>query len=206
MKSKTRLRDPEQTRDRILKAAAHLIQIRGLARVTTRDIAHQAGCAEGTLYKHFENKEELFLAVVLESLPRFEAALDSTSAERTSVAENLEQIALAAIAFFEKVLPHGVALLADATLLARHRKRLKGKDSGPRHLYQAVADYITAEQNRGRMNRALDPIGAAGVLLGPCFQWVLTSMINGTSPLKLTDKQFAEQLASTLLQGFAPRR
>jgi AcrR family transcriptional regulator len=205
VKSTGKQRDPEQTRDNLLKAATHLIQTRGLARVTTREIAREAGCAEGTLYKHFETKEDLFLAVLLESLPRFETALDPTNREQTSIAENLGQIGMAAIRFFEKVLPPGVALLADSTLLARHRKRLRAKDSGPRHLYEAVATYIASEQDRGRINRALDPLGAASVILGPCVQWVLTRMINGNTPLKLTDEQFCQQLAATLLQGFAPQ-
>jgi AcrR family transcriptional regulator len=199
-------RNPKQTRDQIVRAAARLIRNRGLARVTTREIAREAGFAEGTLYKHFENKDDLFLAVVLESLPRFETALDPAAAAHTPIAENLVQIATAALSFFEKVLPPGVALLADSRLLNRHRKRLQAKNSGPRVLFKAVAEYISAEQRRGRINPALNPMSAAAVILGPCFQWVLTRMINGSNPLKLTDKQFTDQLAATLLQGFAPRR
>jgi AcrR family transcriptional regulator len=164
VKSTARQRDPEKTRDLLLKAAAQLIRNRGLARVTTREIAREAGCAEGTLYKHFESKDDLFLAVLLESFPRFEAALDFSANGQTGVAENLRYIATAAIGFFEKVLPHGVALLADSGLLARHRKRLRAKDSGPRHLYESVAKYIALEQGRGLINRALDPVSAASVL------------------------------------------
>ena len=203
---KAKVRNPKRTRDQIVKAAARLIRDRGLARVTTREIAREAGCAEGTLYKHFENKDDLFLAVVMESLPRFETALDPAAAAHTAIAKNLGQIGIAAIRFFEKVLPHGVALLADATLLTRHRKRLGAKNTGPRVLFEAVAEYISVEQSRGRINPALNPISAAALILGPCFQWVLTRMINGSSPLKLTDKQFTDQLAATLLQGFARRR
>ena len=205
MKSIGKQRDPEKTRDHLLKAATHLIQSRGLARATTREIAREAGCAEGTLYKHFETKDDLFLAVLLESFPTFETALDLTNQPEAGIAENLQQIAMAAIRFFEKVLPTGVALLADASLLARHRKRLRSKDRGPRHLYEAVAKHIASAQDLGQMNRTLDPLAAASVILGPCFQWVLTKMINGNTPLKLTDEQFCQQLAATLLQGFAPQ-
>jgi AcrR family transcriptional regulator len=205
VKKTKKQRDPEQTRDQLVRAASRLIHTRGLARVTTREIAREAGCAEGTLYKHFESKDDLFLAVLLESLPTFETALDLTGNNATSIAENLRQIVMAAIRFFEKVLPQGVALLADSTLLGRHRKHLRAKDTGPRHLYDAVAKYIAAEQNLGRINRTIDPLGAASLMLGPCFQWVLTRMINGNTPLKLTDEQFADQLVSTLLEGLAPR-
>jgi AcrR family transcriptional regulator len=200
-----RQRNPERTRNQILKAAARLIRNRGLARVTTRDIAHEAGCAEGTLYKHFDNKEDLFLAVVLQSLPGFETMLDPALAQQAGVSENLGKIIAAAIEFFEKVLPQGVALLADSALLARHRKRLRAKDMGPHLLYQAAADYISAEQARGRINPTVNPVSAAALILGPCFQWVLTRMINGAAPLRITDKEFSEQLVSTLLLGLSPR-
>src|SRR6202051_4953456 len=98
-------------RQEILDATGRLIRNRGLARVTTREIAREAGCAEGTLYKHFENKDDLFLAVVMEPWRRFETALDPAAAAHTAIAKNLGQIGIAAIRFFEKVLPHGVALL-----------------------------------------------------------------------------------------------
>lgn len=204
MKNSEKQRDPEQTREHLLGAAARLIQSRGLARVTTRDIAREAGYAEGTLYKHFDSKDDLFLAVLLESLPRFETALGSDDRNQT-IADSLQHVGMAAIRFFEKVLPPGVALLADSALLSRHRKRLRAKDNGPRHLYEAVAKYIASEQDLGRINRALDPVSAAALILGPCFQWVLTRMINGSSPLKLTDEEFIRQLIRTLLQGFTPR-
>jgi len=206
VKSTGKQRDPEQTRDNLLKAATRLIQSRGLARATTREIVREAGCAEGTLYKHFETKDDLFLAVLVESFPRFETSLVLTNKGQTGTVENLADIARAAIRFFEQVLPTGVALLADAALLARHRKRLRTKDTGPRHLYEAVAKHIASAQDLGRINRALDPLTAASVILGPCLQWVLTRMINGSTPLKLTDEQFCQQLAATLSQGFAPHR
>lgn len=206
MKDSPRQRDPKRTRQQLVKAAARLIQSRGLARVTTRQIAQEAGCAEGTLYKHFEDKDELFLAVILESLPSFEALLDPIEPGKATVLEGLRKVVLTAIAFFEKVLPHGVALLADASLLARHRKRLKkGADSGPRVLYQAVADYVSAEQQRGRLHPRINATSAAALILGPCFQWVMTRMINGAPPLPLTDEQFAGDVAKALLQGFSPR-
>jgi AcrR family transcriptional regulator len=57
------------TRDRILDAAAHIMRHDGIARATTKEIAQQAGFSEATLYKHFANKTEIFVAVLQERAP-----------------------------------------------------------------------------------------------------------------------------------------
>jgi AcrR family transcriptional regulator len=59
------------TREKIVEAAERVMRERGLARTTTKEIARAAGYSEGTLYKHFESKEDLFLAVLAERFPAF---------------------------------------------------------------------------------------------------------------------------------------
>ncbi|MGZ3678832.1 MAG: helix-turn-helix domain-containing protein, partial [Ktedonobacterales bacterium] len=51
-----------ETRQKILEVTERLIQMRGLGRVTTREIARETGLSEGALYRHFEHKEEIFMA------------------------------------------------------------------------------------------------------------------------------------------------
>ena len=68
------------TRDRILDAAAHVMRTRGFARTTTKEIARAAGYSEATLYKHFQDKTDLFLAVLKERLPSLGGTLGALSA------------------------------------------------------------------------------------------------------------------------------
>jgi len=60
-----------RTRRYILEATERMLQTRGLARLTNKEIAQEAGCAEGTLYNHFATKEALILAAIEENLPDF---------------------------------------------------------------------------------------------------------------------------------------
>ena len=53
----------KKARQRILEAAAESFQTLGYARSTTQAIATQAGVAEVTLFRHFGDKQKLFLAV-----------------------------------------------------------------------------------------------------------------------------------------------
>jgi len=55
-----------ETQSRILKAAQKLFARRGYAGTTTRDLAHESGIAEGTLFRHFENKKAILVNVVTE--------------------------------------------------------------------------------------------------------------------------------------------
>jgi AcrR family transcriptional regulator len=50
------------TRERLLRAAIGIVARDGLAAATTAAIAAEAGVAEGTLYRHFESKDDLLIA------------------------------------------------------------------------------------------------------------------------------------------------
>src|ERR1700730_15697255 len=53
---------PEQTRERLVAAAARLFNRVGYHGTDSNRIAREAGYATGTFYKHFADKREIFLA------------------------------------------------------------------------------------------------------------------------------------------------
>lgn len=55
--------DRRERADRILDAAAELLLRVGYKRVTVEDVAERAGVGKGTVYLHWANREELFMAV-----------------------------------------------------------------------------------------------------------------------------------------------
>lgn len=67
----------EERRRQILDAAAVVFAKRGYHRARTREIAQQAGVAEGTIYRHFKSKEDLLISLVARvavvSLPQLAA-------------------------------------------------------------------------------------------------------------------------------------
>jgi AcrR family transcriptional regulator len=52
----------EARREEILQAAMRLFARQGYARTTTKEIAHEAGISEGTIYKYFPSKQEILFA------------------------------------------------------------------------------------------------------------------------------------------------
>src|SRR5438270_486350 len=159
------------TRERILDAAAHVMSTKGLTAATTKEIARAAGFSEAALYKHFQDKEELFLCVLSTRLPPLIALLAELPerAGRGTVTATLEEVARAAVAFYDRSVPIAASLFADPQLLARHRERIGESGAGPQRPSEALTAYLRAEQRLGRLSRSAKPAVAAGLLLGACF-------------------------------------
>jgi AcrR family transcriptional regulator len=70
-----REREKLRQRQEMLATALNLFSQKGYHNVSMHEIAEKAEFAIGTLYKFFQNKEELYKALVLEQCDKFEAAL-----------------------------------------------------------------------------------------------------------------------------------
>jgi TetR/AcrR family transcriptional regulator len=70
-----RERDKLRQRQEMLATALDLFARKGYHNVSMHEVAEKAEFAIGTLYKFFQNKEELYKALVLEQCDQFEDAL-----------------------------------------------------------------------------------------------------------------------------------
>lgn len=160
------------TPERLLDAAEKLMRTTGLANATTKAIAREAGCSEAALYKHFANKEELFVRVLTERSPNagpLLAALTGDPGERT-VEECLAEIARHASLFYADAMPMAASLFAEPALLSRHREGIQQIGRGPHMVLEALTGHLRRERERGRIRADADPRAAAALLLGACFQ------------------------------------
>jgi AcrR family transcriptional regulator len=82
------------TRERLLAAAQELIEEGGYGAASVAAIADRAGVAAGTLYRHFDSKQELFVEVFRAVCAREERAMRAASAqmEADAAPERLEQV------------------------------------------------------------------------------------------------------------------
>jgi AcrR family transcriptional regulator len=188
-----------RTRQYILDAAERMLQTKGLARLTNKEIAEAAGCAEGTLYNHFETKEALILAAIEENLPEVFTTVGEDRIGERSIEENVQGIARAAIRYYRKLLPLTTALFADTELLAHFRLWIQEQQRGPLGLYEIVARYIAAEQRLGRLKPEIDPFAFAALLLGSCHQYAFIQYFQGYDPFPVSEEQFVAGVVQTLL-------
>ncbi|GHA54249.1 TetR family transcriptional regulator [Streptomyces tendae] len=189
-------------RERILDAAHELMRTVGLTRATTKEIARVAGCSEAALYKHFASKEELFIRVLSERLPRLTPLLRSLATEPggASLEENLTEIARQAVLFYEQSFPIAASLYAQPQLKRRHDDAMRELGTGPHLPIEGLDTYLRAEQAAGRVRADADTFAAASLLLGACAQRAFAYDATPSGARPPVDA-FAHRLSRTLLAG-----
>jgi AcrR family transcriptional regulator len=195
---------PKPARVRILDAAHELMLTVGLARTTTKEIARAAGCSEAALYKYFTDKEELFIRVLAERLPRLTPLLQTLAAEpeRGTLEENLTEIACQAALFYEQSFPIAASLYAETQLKRRHDDAMRRMGYGPHRPIHELDAYLRAEQEQGRVGTGTDTFAAASLLMGACAQRAFAyDATKGATRPPVDD--FAARLTRTLLTGIA---
>jgi len=162
----------EATRARLIEATRDLVREVGYAHASTRAIAHAAGVAEGTIYRHFPDKAALFLATVLESntaVVAWVTRLPARAGEGT-VEGNLIDAAVQLASLRDQILPLELAIAADPELAAQRQRVIAAAGpSLPPGPPEAIAAYLAAEQRLGRVRGDVDPREAATMLLGVLF-------------------------------------
>ncbi|WP_406507264.1 TetR/AcrR family transcriptional regulator [Streptomyces sp. NBC_00212] len=190
-------------RVRIVDAAHELMLTIGLARATTKEIAKAAGCSEAALYKHFASKEDLFVTVLKERLPKLGPLVEGLAAEpgERSVESNLTEIARQAALFYAESFPIAASLYADPQLKRRHDEALRELGSGPHMPIEWVDGYLRAEREAGRIGQDADTYAAASLLLGACAQRAFAYDMTRSGEPPQTLEEFARGVARTLLRG-----
>ncbi len=187
------------TPERLLDAAETLMRTSGLANATTKAIAREAGCSEAALYKHFANKEELFVRVLMERTPNAGPLMDALRAGsgEKGVEEVLADIARLASLFYADAMPMAASLFAEPALLTRHREGVRQIGAGPHLVLEALAGRLRREGDAGGLRPDADPDAAAALLLGACFQRAFFLHFSGADVVAPVE-EFAPAVARTV--------
>ena len=108
--------DDAEARKRIIDATLRTIERRGPSQTTLSDVAESLGITRRTVYRYFDNTEELFVAAAEVALSSFVAQVEAITADM-DVAGQLVEVA----AYIIERLPHEPQL---ALLLAHDRSHL----------------------------------------------------------------------------------
>lgn len=188
--------------DEQILAAARAVFLRDGFNASTVEIAQRAGVAEGTLFRRFTTKEGLFQAALrAPAVPSWVRELDNLSGQG-NLRDNLMRIVREIIHFAQERIPfvmlrwsHKPSSPAPVppdegeSAIARDRRRL--------------AQFLQEEVDRGRL-RSCQVEMVARLLLGPCLNLVLDSVVN-KQPLTAEEiERFTADLVETLWQGIAP--
>jgi AcrR family transcriptional regulator len=196
------------TRQALIEAATEVFLKRGFARATTKEIAQIAGLAEGTIYRHFDDKYALFHEIFLSLAGDIVAELARfpERAGQGTVRDNLEHL----LGLVGRLVEHTASLMASMWAdpeVARsfaayvHERAPEGLESGP---VAIVAEYIRAEQRLGRIRDDVDASEAAAVVASVPFASSMERAMNEHFPRPADFPVPAEGALDILARGLAP--
>ncbi|WP_016905295.1 TetR/AcrR family transcriptional regulator [Streptomyces xiaopingdaonensis] len=172
-------------RERIMNAAERVIREKGLPKCTTKEIAEEAQCSEGAMYRHFRSKEELFLAVLAERMPGLLPVLRDLPGQLDAgedVRATLERVTEEALAFYRESIPMTLSVFSEPKLMVSHRSWMQENQVGPHRAVELLAAYLESAKRAGAVGAEVDPDASARLLLGACFLSAYNEELMPTSP------------------------
>jgi TetR/AcrR family transcriptional regulator, fatty acid metabolism regulator protein len=190
------LPQPENKRDRILRAAIEVFARNGYFNAKVSEIAKAAGVADGTIYLYFDGKEDLLISVFREHTRSYLKSLERDLANVNRAEERMR----IAIKHHLEALGRDRSLAIVWQVELRHSLKFMTLLS-----HQEVADYlnilrkiIEAGQNEGAFRRTLHPQLVAKSVFGILDEMV-TSWVLSEKEYSLADQ--AGQVADLVLNG-----
>jgi AcrR family transcriptional regulator len=151
--------DGQNVREYLIVTAARLIDERGSAGLSVRDIAREAQVADGVLYNYFEDKEDLLahallahVGTVMNAAPRLPPAGTGT------VAENLRLFIDTGLATLTRVVPAFAGLISQPNVLKRFHAMVGGDAAFAGEAAAGGAEAAAASSETGH-DEASQPAG-----------------------------------------------
>jgi AcrR family transcriptional regulator len=157
--------DAAANRRLILQTAARLFEKRGVAEVTMADIALEAGVGKGTLYRRFENKAELALALMDSQTRDFQNSV----LEQLRIFGETGQTYVSRLAYFLDALVHFTDAHLSLLCVVQSEGLVEDREhSRPYHWqYQTVAGLLQRCIAAAEITAAIDVPYTADALLAP---------------------------------------
>ena len=216
-------------REYLIATAARLIGERGSAGLAVRDIAREAQVADGVLYNYFDDKDDLLAHALLAHVASQMTAMPRMpEAGTATVAENLGWFIATGMDTLKRVAPAFAGLMSQPGVLVRFHAMVGGapafgaagtpddgdqsqpepreEHDGPRGLPDILRGYLRAEQQLGRVGRAVDIEATVALVVGTVHGEVLPRMLFAApgSPVAIPP-DLPGRIAQTVMAGIAPQ-
>lgn len=160
-------------REHLVSTAERLIATQGTAGLSVRTIAREAGVADGVLYNHFADKEELLAAALDAHVRTTQARLgDLPQPGSHTVEANLRSHLAYGLALHRAILPAFTGLIGQPAVLEKFTQ-LNSEESWRERLLH----YLAAERDNGRLTSTAPIEAATAMLVGICHETVLSGLL-----------------------------
>ncbi|MEV6875488.1 helix-turn-helix domain-containing protein [Amycolatopsis sp. NPDC051128] len=191
-------RDGQSLHDLLVEAAEKMIAAHGTANLTVREIARTAGVADGVLYNHFSDKEELVALALLEYVRRTEATLGELPVAGEGTLEgNLRRHLEYGLGLHRMIVPAFSGLIGQPRVLERFADMTERSGQWRDRL----VTYLEEEQALGRLHPESEVDATAVMLVGYCHGSVLDTVFPHMSRYSLPT---VDAVVRAALHGVAP--
>ena len=189
--------DTRSGRDRILEHARLLFLERGFRDVSMREIAEAAGLRKATIYHHFQDKEALFIAIMLAEVEHSRQQMAESIAGLTALPERLEELAFTHFSQTRSTSWRLAQNFRDHIPESRHEEMHEALGR-LFEIYQSVfADALTAGEIEG-----IDPTFAASSFFQTIISW-MWDFPGAIGAREMPPRELARIAVKTLLYGIA---
>ncbi|NVI87725.1 TetR/AcrR family transcriptional regulator [Actinomadura sp. BRA 177] len=188
-------------REHLIATAERMMAERGTAGLTVRAIAREAGVADGVLYNHFADKEELLAHALRARAESVGRALDPLPEPGSgTVEENLRAYVRHGLTAHNALLPALAGLVAQPEVLARFSALSGGEEDWRSWL----AAYLRDERDLGRLAADAPVDAATSMIVGACHEPVLSTLFQGEELAHRVPSGSVDDLVAVVLRGIAP--
>lgn len=154
--------------------------------ITTAEIAKHMGVTQGSLFRHFPNKEAIWEAVMGWVADRLLDRLDRAAKDIEAPLAALEAMFMSHVEF---AIEHpGVPRMIFAELQHSQETPAKRMTQALLQRYaQKLLDRMTAGQEQGQISRDIDPAAAAALFVGTIQGLVMQALMSGDIRRMRTD-------------------
>ncbi|MFE1586288.1 TetR/AcrR family transcriptional regulator [Streptomyces sp. NPDC058737] len=178
-------------RERLFAAAERIVERNGPGALTSRAVTTEAGCAKGLLHTHFAGFDAFVAELCLDRFAKtaVKARALCEIAGRGTVEQNLNAVALALFDSGGLALST-LAMTRPAAVLAI-REALEQGAPGFTAIQEAIADYLEAERELGRVAQTVDPPTVALAVVGTAHHLLMTGRPGTPDPRPLVTRLIA---------------
>lgn len=162
-------------REQIVRAALKIIAARGVSGLTTAVLARETGISEANLYRHFKNKDDIYMATVGQIRNRITKNLEKVLAVSSDPLRVLKRFFTLQVELMEK--NNGIPRLMFSEELHVHKNM---RDRILKTMYsvsETLASLVRDGQKQGTIRKDIDAMKTVLMLValmqGLAFRWSL---------------------------------
>jgi len=194
----------DERRQEIIRAAMDVFSRSGFSGSTTRKIAERAGISEAMIYSHFQNKEELYAAIIDQKMQESEPLYYPLDDMRK---QDDERVFATIVSNFMNRYSEDTTFLRLLLFSALEGHELAGMFvSGPvSRFFEFLAEYIRERIDDGAFS-PVDPEIASRCLVGMVNYFILLKKVFGDETLQSIDLKAAiETMVNIYSRGIMKR-